>query len=128
MPVPAQPLTVGVRLGERSYPIRIGAVNLTELGRFLQERRPARHAVVVSDHRVAPLYGEAAHECRTAAGLRVALLTVPAGESSKSVEQAATLWEQLLAAGADRQTVLVALGGGVVGDLAGFVAATYARG
>ena len=56
------------------------------------------------------------------------VLEVPAGEHSKSIEQAAQLWDALLASGADRQTVVVAFGGGVVGDLAGFVAATYARG
>jgi 3-dehydroquinate synthase len=60
--------------------------------------------------------------------VRTDLLTVPAGETSKSTEQAARLWEALLACGADRKSVVVAVGGGVVGDLAGFVAATFGRG
>jgi len=119
---------VRVELSERSYPIEIGQGTLANLGSFLQSRGKFSRAVLVSDRQVAPLYGSAAAASLTLAGLEHTLLTVPAGESSKSIECLTKLWNDTLAAGADRKTVVVAIGGGVVGDLAGFLAASFARG
>lgn len=119
---------VTVKLADRSYTIEIDTDNLAEAGRFIGERRRATHAVIVTDQHV-----ETPHAARVAASLAdedvtVDLLVIEPGEQAKSVDVAASLWEQLLELGADRRTVIVAVGGGVVGDLAGFVAATFARG
>lgn len=122
------PTLVRVSLGERSYDIDIGSGNLARLGAFLAARRNVSHAVVLADAQVAPRWGELALRSLAAAAIRAEMLTIPPGEGSKSVAEADRLWNALVELRADRKTVIVALGGGVVGDLAGFVAATYARG
>jgi 3-dehydroquinate synthase len=119
---------VPVALAERSYDIEIGQGTLAETGRFLLDRRKCAHAVVIADEHVVEPHAQVVVESLCTKGVRTDLLTVPAGETSKSVEQATRLWDALLACGADRKSVVVAVGGGVVGDLAGFVAATFGRG
>lgn len=119
---------VPVPLGQRSYEIEIGTGNLACCGRFLADRHRTTHAVVITDAQVEPLYAMPVAESLAAERIAVDLLVVEPGESSKCVESAEGLWEKLLDLGADRKSVVVALGGGVVGDLAGFVAATFARG
>ena len=89
---------------------------------------PGNRLFVVSDDRVAPLYGEPLRTRLAARGLPVELLTFPEGEASKSRREKARLEDRLLALGAGRDSTLVAVGGGVTGDLAGFVAATWHRG
>jgi len=101
---------------------------LAELGAFTRAVTRARTAVVVSDSRVARWYAGRALRSLRRAGLRAALLRVPAGERSKRPELLAALWNRLAALKLTRADALVALGGGVVGDLAGFAAATYLRG
>jgi 3-dehydroquinate synthase len=125
---PNAPQTVRVNLSERGYDIEIGGGNLSAGFKRLLDERRITHAVVISDENVAPLYASAVLEALRHAGARADLATVPAGETSKSVASAQSLWQKMLDCGADRKTVVVALGGGVVGDLAGFVAATYGRG
>jgi 3-dehydroquinate synthase len=120
--------TVRIDLGERSYDIEIGHGNLAGIASFITKRRKCTHAVIITDDNVKPRYADAIAGPLRAAGIRPDVLTVPAGEASKSVAQAERLWNDLLGLGADRKTVIVALGGGVVGDLAGFAAATYGRG
>jgi 3-dehydroquinate synthase len=102
--------------------------SLARLGAFTRAAVAARRAVVVSDARVARLYAGAALRSLRRAGLGAELLVVPAGERSKSPRRLAGLWESLAALGLTRRDALVALGGGVVGDLAGFAAATFLRG
>jgi 3-dehydroquinate synthase len=119
---------VRVHLSERSYDIEIGAGLLAQAGDFIAARTRVSHAVTITDANVASPYSQAVEESLGAAGARVDRLTVEPGEPSKSVASAERLWNAMLAAGADRKTVVVAVGGGVVGDLAGFVAATFARG
>ena len=92
-----------------------------------REFRPTQ-VVVASDHNVHGLYGAVCQAAFEARGLRVTSLVCPAGESSKQVHVAEQWWQALAEAAIDRQAVVVALGGGVVGDLTGFVAATYLRG
>ena len=121
--------TIEVSLGDRSYPIDIGAGNLAAAGRFLAARCPGVwHAIIITDSHVEPLYAKVVGQQLAADLDEVDVLVVEAGEGSKSAEVAESLWEQMLELGADRKSVVVALGGGVVGDLAGFAAATYARG
>ena len=87
-----------------------------------------RRALVVTDGNVAPLYAARTKESLAQAGFRVSDIVVPAGEESKSLEVAGEVWEAMAALALGRDSVVVALGGGVVGDLAGFVASTYMRG
>ncbi len=120
--------TVHVNLGPRSYDIEIGSGNLKNVARFCDAEQDDAHAVIITDSNVDELYCEPIGDALQEAGAQVDILVVDAGEQSKSPEVAADLWEQLLDQGADRKTVVIALGGGVVGDLAGFVAATFSRG
>lgn len=120
--------TVRVNLGERSYDIEIGAGNLAEAGRFVACRGELSHAVVITDENVEKPHALAVAESVAATSAAVDLVVVEPGEQSKCVTTASELWERLLALGADRKTAIVAVGGGVIGDLAGFIAATFARG
>lgn len=87
-----------------------------------------RRAVVVADAAVAGSHGERARQSLSAAGLETAVVAVPSGEPTKSIAAAERLWNAFAEMAVDRRTHVVAVGGGVVGDLAGFVAATFARG
>lgn len=120
--------TVQVHLSERSYAIEIGSGSLNELGPAVADLGKFTHAVVITDANVEPLYGIRCAQRLAATIDNVDLLIVPAGENSKCVAVADHLWQEMLRLGADRKTLVVAAGGGVVGDLAGFIAATFARG
>ncbi len=120
--------TVSVELGERSYPIVIGRGTLAALGAAVKRRTSASRAFVITVPPVAKRYGPAVERSLRAAGIASRRFVVPDGERSKSLVQAEKLYDGLLAAGADRSCVVIALGGGVAGDLAGFVAATLLRG
>jgi len=120
--------TVHVGLAERSYDIQIGSDNLSSIGSLVAGLDDVSHAILITDSNVRELYGETTKKSLANADLQVDIITVPAGEASKSTAVTEELWKQLLSLGADRKTVIVALGGGVVGDLAGFVAASYGRG
>ena len=120
--------TVRVNLAERSYDIEIGSGNLQRSGEFLAQRGKVSHAVVITDRNVEKPHAMQVAESLGGQSWKVDVIVIEPGESSKSLESALALWQGLLELGADRKTVLVAVGGGVIGDLAGFVAATYARG
>lgn len=120
--------TIRVSLAERSYDIRLGQGALSEAGGFLSQRKSVSRAIVITDPNVETPHGIAVGESLAEAGVAVDLMVVEAGEASKSVEMADQLWRRVLEAGADRRTAIVAVGGGVIGDLAGFIAATFARG
>ncbi len=113
---------------DRSYDIVVDPGGRRRLGEHLARVLPGRRLWVVSDTRVAGLYGREILGRLQEEGWPVALLTVAPGERSKSWPVAARLIQELLTQGADRGSALVALGGGVVGDLAGFVAALFMRG
>ncbi len=122
-------LDVTFRASRRVCRIRVGSGALDRLVADLAAEPPGRLLVVVSDSNVAPLHAEPlARRLRDIAGLRVETLTFPAGERHKSRETKAALEDRLAELGAGRDTALVAVGGGVTGDLAGFVAATWNRG
>ena len=120
--------TVSVSLGERSYPIWIGEGTLATLGAGLRELGLSGRAVIVSVPPVFDLYGAAARESLAGAGFDVREEVVPDGEASKSVAQLSALWDRFVEHHLERTSPVVALGGGVVGDLAGFAAATFKRG
>lgn len=118
--------TLSVELGARSYPVVLG--QLADLGaRAAQHLRPGPCALV-SDSHVAPLHGEAALRSLEAAGFSPKLLVLPAGEDHKNLSTWQVLLTELLILGAERSLPVFALGGGVVGDIAGFAAATALRG
>lgn len=112
------------------YQVIVGPGLLNALGTVCQRVAPARRYAIISDDQVAQHWLPVASDAITGAirGARVSTTTFPAGESSKTRERWLQLTDWLLSEGAGRDTVVVALGGGVVGDLAGFVAATYLRG
>ena len=120
--------TVRVELGARSYDVVIGAGLIAEAGERLAGLAPGRPVIIVTDETVAGLYLEALESSLARAGIAHRSFTVPPGEASKSFASYEKLAEQILAAGIGRESVVVALGGGVVGDLAGFLAATLLRG
>ncbi len=119
---------VVVQLGDRSYPIQFCAEGLGAVGRFARSLlRPGRCAIL-TDENVGPLYADAIRCSLAAEGFTPHLVVIPAGEGQKTVETFGRVCEALLEGGLDRQSLLVALGGGVVGDIGGFVAASYMRG
>ncbi len=120
---------IPVESPDGTYEIRIGEGVLRDLGETLRRVGLDGPAVaVVSDANVAPLYGEQALESLRDAGYEPTLIQIPAGERHKNLDTVRLLYTRFLAAGMDRQGVVVALGGGVVGDIAGFAAATFMRG
>ena len=110
------------------YDVVLRSGGLAELGGELRMRDLAGPVAVVADDTVAHLYGRQAVESLKRAGYQVHLATFPAGERSKTIDTVATLWNEILDAGLGRTSCVVALGGGVTGDLAGFAAATFMRG
>lgn len=118
-------MNITVNIGDRSYCIEIGDGNLlhTDFTRFGTGRY-----VIITDSNVKALYGEDLQRSLRMQGLNAELLEFPAGERSKTWEQAGNLGRELARREYDRGTIILALGGGVVGDLAGFVASFYERG
>jgi 3-dehydroquinate synthetase len=108
--------TVHVNLGSRSYDISIGSGNLAGLGKFVIERGRATHAVAITDDNVQELHAVRAVESMVNAGIDVDMISIQPGETSKSIDLASGLWQGLLELVADRKSIVVAVGGGVVGD------------
>jgi len=125
---PGDPIIVNVPLGERGYDIAIGRGLIADLGRRIAALRPGAAVAIVSDEIVAARYLAQAEAALNGAGVRTIRVVVPAGEASKSWRVLESVCEQLLAARIERGDLVVALGGGVVGDLAGFAAAIVRRG
>jgi len=119
---------VRVALDERSYDIVIGHGCLKDLGALYIERGLGKSAAIVTNPTVAALYLDEVKHSLEAVGVSVVVITVPDGEAYKTIETAGQIYGDLIAAGIDRKACIVTLGGGVVGDMAGFVAATYLRG
>jgi 3-dehydroquinate synthase len=122
------PIIVNVPLGERAYDIAIGRGLIASLGERIAKLRPGAAVAIVSDEIVAARYLAKAEAALTAARIRSSRVIVPAGEASKKWGVLESVCEQLLAARIERGDLVVALGGGVVGDLAGFAAAIVRRG
>lgn len=125
----SQTITTMVPLGDRSYPIQISSGQTASFAKSIQATIPSiSHAVVVVDEAVADPWGNELSEQLVSAGVRVSLTKIPSGEPSKSIDQFDRLMKWMLEENCDRTSVLIALGGGVVGDLAGFAAASFTRG
>ena len=121
-------ITVPVALGNRSYRILIGGGLLRRLGALCGELPLTRRAVIVTNPVVNRLYGARVAASLRQAGFHVGIVEVPAGEPAKSLRQAARLYRDFLHHRMDRRSAVIALGGGVIGDLAGYAAATFLRG
>jgi 3-dehydroquinate synthase len=119
--------SVRVELGARSYPILIGPALLDAASSY-EQLPPGHGCAIVSNETVAPLYAERLAKALRARYAKVALVVVADGEAHKDWPTLQSIFDQLVAAGCDRGTTIFALGGGVVGDLAGFAAACYMRG
>lgn len=119
---------VPVSLGSRSYQIKVGGGLLPRLGTECAALKLGQRCAVITDSNVGKKFAKAALKSLSASGFQPVLIAVPAGEKSKSVSTVEKCYDQLAKHRLERKSFIVALGGGVVGDLAGFVAATYLRG
>jgi 3-dehydroquinate synthase len=121
--------TIEVRVKGHSYPVIIQDGVVARLGSVIRDHLKADRVVAIVDRNVASHHGRILRRGLKQDGVRVLLwVEVPSGERSKSLSRARTVYQELVEAGADRWTPIVAIGGGVVGDLAGFVASTFMRG
>jgi 3-dehydroquinate synthase len=124
----SDPIVVAVALGERSYDIAIGRGQLASLGHRIAALRPGAKVAIVTDETVARHHRAATEAALAAAGIGASCVTVPPGESSKSFPMLERVCEALISARVERADLVVALGGGVIGDLAGLAAALVRRG
>ena len=125
--------TVSVELENRGYDIAIGENVLSDSAQLFCQWAEitdptALRCFLVTDQNVCELHGHAVRDSLAAADVDLRVAEIPAGEESKSLDQVSGLYDELVEFAADRRTIVIAVGGGVIGDLAGFVAATYARG
>ena len=111
-----------------SYEIYIGKSIMDRMGLILNKQKWASRYICITDSRVLPLHGERVQQTLREKGLKSDMIDFPPGEASKDIKTCLRICDQLMAMGADRQTALIALGGGVVGDITGFVASIYMRG
>jgi 3-dehydroquinate synthase len=121
-------VVIAVRAGSCRYDAIVGSHLLETVGSKLAEKKRGRQGAIITDNNVGPLFARRVKRSLTSAGFQPILITIRAGEKSKALKQAAAICEQMIAAGLDRQSFVIGLGGGVVGDISGFVAAIYHRG
>lgn len=119
---------ITVDLGPQSYPIYVESDSLKLIGKLAKEHHLGQKVAVITDVNVAKHYREDVESCLQDAEFQVLGFILPAGEQTKTLKMADYLYEKLIEANFDRNSVIVSLGGGVIGDLAGFVAATFMRG
>ena len=111
-----------------SYPALVGFGLIASAGEKVAKRLRCRRCAIISDTNIAPLLAERVKQSLTSSGFQSTFITIPAGEKSKTLEQAGAICDQMIAAGLDRQSFVIGLGGGVIGDISGFVAAIFHRG
>ena len=119
---------VKVDLPNNSYVIDIGCDILADIGQSLSEFKFSKQLLLITDDNVAPLYSDTVKNSLINQGYSVDMFVIPAGESSKSFDMAKDIYTKAIKLGLDRKSAIIALGGGVVGDLAGYIASTYLRG
>ena len=120
--------TLNVNLGARSYPIYVGTAILARAGEFLTQAGLRGKVAVISNPTVAQLYLDAIDRALRQSGFQVVPILLPDGEEHKDLVSLQTIYDRLIAERLERKSCILALGGGVIGDLAGFAAATYLRG
>ena len=119
---------VEVRMAHLACDVIIGTGLSNETGSRIRRLRGARRCAIISDSNVAPLFGDRVKRNLASANFQPILITIPAGEKSKTLGQAGAICDQMIVAGLDRQSFVIGLGGGMIGDISGFVAAIYHRG
>jgi 3-dehydroquinate synthase len=117
-----------ISVGRQRYLVLIGKGLLKQLGPRVRKHLARRTCAIMSDTNVAPLFADCVNKSLVSAGFRPTLITIPAGEKSKTLQQAGVICDQMIVAGLSRQSFVVGLGGGMIGDISGFVAAIYHRG
>jgi 3-dehydroquinate synthase len=121
-------ISVEVRAGPHRYDVLIESSLLASAGEFVKKRLHGPCCALISDSNIASLFGERIKQSLLSADFQPTLITIPAGETSKTLEQVGGICDQMIAAGLDRQSFIIGLGGGVIGDISGFVAAIFHRG
>ena len=121
-------ISVEVRAGPHRYDVLIGSGLLERLGEYVRKYLPRKTCAIISDESVAAIFGSQAIGNLTRADYRPTLITIPAGEKSKNLNKAGGVCNRMIAAGLDRESFVIGLGGGVIGDISGFVAAIFHRG
>ena len=119
---------IQVRAGAHSYDVVLGSQLLKDAGQLISDRIGNRRGVIITDANIAPLFAAGLQKSLTEFGIHPSVITIPAGEQSKTLEQVGSVCERMLAMGFDRESFVIGLGGGVIGDLSGFVAAIFQRG
>jgi 3-dehydroquinate synthase len=120
--------TLTVNLSDRSYPIHVGAEMIERTGQLMQQAGLLGKVAIVTNPTVAQLYLDPVHEALSQAGFETTPVLLPDGEEHKTLKSVSTIYDRLVAERFERKSCVLALGGGVIGDLAGFAAATYLRG
>jgi 3-dehydroquinate synthase len=121
-------VTVEIGSVNATYEAVIGSSLIGDLGGMLSNKIGARPCAIIADTNTGPLYGAVIEQSLTTSGIQPIRITVPGGEQSKTLDQVGSICDQMLAAGLDRHSFVVGVGGGVIGDLSGFVAAIFQRG
>ena len=119
---------IEIRAGENRYEALVASGLIDNLGSTITETISGPRCAIITDVNVAAFLGDRVQRSLIAAGFQPTLITIPAGETSKTLEQAGAICDQMIGAGLDRQSFVIGLGGGVVGDISGFVAAIFQRG
>jgi 3-dehydroquinate synthase len=119
---------VEIRGAASCYRALVGSGLIEQIGKRVRKVLHGKRCAVITDTNVAPLFADQVERGLTSGGFHPIVITIPAGEKSKTLKQAGAICEQMIAAGLDRQSFVVGLGGGVIGDISGFVAAIYHRG
>src|SRR5438067_10991638 len=122
------PVNVEVRTGGAVYQAVIGRGLIDTVSERISKKHRASRCAIITDSSVAPLYADQVECSLTTAGIQPVRFTIPGGEQSKTLHQVGTIADQMLGAGLDRNSLVIGLGGGVVGDISGFLAAIFHRG
>ena len=117
-----------IRREPHHYPGLVGAGLLDHIGTYTREHLNCETCAIITDSNVAPIYADEVSNNLASAGFTPTLITISAGEKSKTLKQAGAICDRMIAAGLDRESFVVGLGGGMIGDISGFVAAIYHRG
>ena len=119
---------VQIRAGAHRYPVLVGLNLIEQAGDYIRKHLPSQTCAIISDNHVARLFADQVKKSLITVGFRPTLITIPAGEKSKTLEQAGAICDQMITAGLDRRSFVIGLGGGVIGDISGFVASIFHRG
>ena len=120
--------TAEIRGAGYCYPALVGSDLIEQVGKRVRKCLPCKTCAIISDKKVAPLFADRVLQSLASFGFHPILITIPAGEKSKTLKQVGAICDQMIAAGLDRRSFIIGLGGGVIGDISGFVAAVYHRG